>query len=329
MALTCSRSGVAERSPSTEMPCPVPPSRWIRPMSRDCLPSLATTNAIRAPSAATRASVIRPGSPGTATDTASFSPSSRTYRRGRRGSPSATHRSPWASQLGVVSRSSGVGPSLVTSGSPNAPPDASEATYSEPPPSATPAAVCSSRDTATDRSSLPPSPSGPGTGTEPVPVLPVGIRTTRCLPSMKYMYSGRLDAPCQAVDSARSSVSSHSRSSPAPRSSTDSSVGARFRRVNSSCVAISVHLPVATWDDLRFSGTVSLFWSSGASPEAFLRSAVPVGKLDLTTGPSQVVGPFSSDRTSCVIGSTLPRTNTGSATATGCPPAPTAVSEAK
>jgi hypothetical protein len=60
-----------------------------------------------------------------------------------------------------------------------------------------------------------------------------------------------------------------------------------------------------------------LFRSSGVSAPASFGSAVPVGKLDLTTGPSHRVGPLRTERTICVMGSTRRRTYTGSATAVG------------
>ncbi|CAM5426020.1 hypothetical protein SFUMM280S_07167 [Streptomyces fumanus] len=50
----------------------------------------------------------------------------------------------------------------------------------------TPAALCSSRETATERNSVLPSPSAPGTGSGRVASLPDGSRTRRCSSSTKY-----------------------------------------------------------------------------------------------------------------------------------------------
>ncbi|CAM5346063.1 hypothetical protein STENM327S_00749 [Streptomyces tendae] len=75
-----------------------------------------------------------------------------------------------------------------------------------------------------------------------------------------------------------------------------------------SCAAISSHLSAPARAALSFSGTVSLLRSSGVSAPAFFSSAVPVGKLDLTTGPSRLVGPLRRERTTWVIGSTRRRT---------------------
>ncbi len=72
--------------------------------------------------------------------------------------------------------------------------------------------------------------------------------------------------------------------------------------------AISWHLLVPMPAALSLSGTVSLFRSSGVSAPASFASAVPVGTLDLTTGPSHRVGPLSRERTICVMGSTRRRT---------------------
>jgi len=85
-------------------------------------------------------------------------------------------------------------------------------------------------------------------------------------------------------------------------------VGVRLRRENRSWAAISSHLLWPMWAALSFSGTVSLFWSSGVSEVTFLGRAAPVGKLDLTTGRSQLVGPSSTERTIWVVGSTRSRT---------------------
>jgi hypothetical protein len=90
-----------------------------------------------------------------------------------------------------------------------------------------------------------------------------------------------------------------------------------------------LHRASPTREAFWFNGTVSLFVSSGVSEVTPFRSAVPVGKLDLTTGPSQLVGPLRSDRTICVMGSTRRRTNTGSATAIGCEVVPADVFDAK
>ncbi len=78
--------------------------------------------------------------------------------------------------------------------------------------------------------------------------------------------------------------------------------------MNRSWAAISLHWVSPTRAALSFNGTVSRFWSSGVSVVPSFFSAVPVGKLDLATGPSQLVGPVSRERTICVMGSTFLRT---------------------
>ncbi len=188
MAVTSSNSGVAERS-STTLTAGFSPcfsSRSISPMSRVFLPPFSTTSAIRTPSAATRTDWIRPSRCGVRTSSGSPLPSSSRSSRGLSGSRSATHRPSSASQLGVVSRSSSAGPWLRSTGSPSEPPETSDPTYSDLPSRPTPAAVCSSRDTATDRSAVSPSPSAPGAVSGLVSLLPAGIRTSRSLASTKY-----------------------------------------------------------------------------------------------------------------------------------------------
>src|SRR5690606_17964528 len=167
-------------------PAPSGLLRSIRPISRERRSPFSTTSAIRTPSAATRTDWIRPSSPGVRTSIGSPAPSSRSSSRGAAGLRSATHRPPRASQLGAVSRSASVLPVLRSTGAPREPPDTSDPTSSDLPSTPTPAAVCSSQATATERSCFSPSPRAPGTGSGSVSSEPAAIRTARWSPSRKY-----------------------------------------------------------------------------------------------------------------------------------------------
>src|SRR5690606_14490502 len=158
-------------------------------------------------------------------------PTSRGSGRVAAGLRSASHRPPRASQLAAVSRSASVLPVLRSTGSPREPPDTSDPTYSDLPSTATPAAVCSSQATATERSCFSPSPRAPGTGSGSVSSEPAAIRTARWSPSRKYRYSGLCREPRVATASALSWEREHSSLSP-ERSSTSSTAGVGLRTVN-------------------------------------------------------------------------------------------------
>lgn len=68
-------------------------------------------------------------------------------------------------------------------------------------------------------------------------------------------------------------------------------------------MAIFWHCGPATSSAFSFSGTRSVFWPSYERDLVPSRSSVPVGKLDVTTGPSHLEGPASSDLTVWVVGS--------------------------